>query len=814
MSYKKFFLSFLLLYPVILIAQESTIKGKIIDADGKPIPNANVYLNNSPYGTTTQNNGDFSLTFLSGDSDTLMVSSMGFKTKKIHLDEIDYSQTLIIRLETSVESIDEVHVISLQEKDRSLMKIEKMNFELLPTSSGEIESIIKNMPGVSSRNELSYQYSVRGGNFDENLIYVNDIEIYRPIIVRSGKQEGLSFINSDMVSNINFSAGGFESQFGDKMSSVLNIKYTKPKEFDANVNLSLLGMSAHVHDQSENELFTYNLGVRYKSTRYLLNSLDVEGDYKPTFYDIQSYLTYKAGKNWNIEFLGNYNLNSYRFVPQTRSTSFGTFTDVLNFTVYYEGQEKDVFENYMGAVSANFNPSSNITLKFVASSFNTVESEAYDILGEYYLNELDKSMNSGTYGDSLMNLGTGGFLEHARNYLEGNVYSLAHKGLWDSGNNLLKWGVKYRREIIDDYTDEWKLVDSAGYSIPYSDTELNLYHVLKADNHLQSNRYSAFVQNTYEIPSVSSDWYVNAGLRGTYWEYGDVFILSPRMQISYEPGWQNNLGFHLSVGSYSQPPFYKEMKRPDGSLNRSIKAQKSLHFVFGSEYDFIMWNRPFKYTAEIYYKDIDNIIPYKSNNVRLRYAGENLAKGYAVGMDMRINGEFVEGIESWATLSIMETKEKITNQKFLADHENAKRGYYPRPTDQLINFSLFFQDYVPSFPTYKAHISLHYGSKLPFTSPESGRYDEIFYMPPYRRLDLGFSKSIKKKTNEDNSANFYEHIESIWIGFDIFNLLDINNTISYQWIKTVGNQTGQAAEYAIPNYLTSRRYNLKLILKF
>ncbi|MFP4047028.1 MAG: TonB-dependent receptor, partial [Bacteroidales bacterium] len=286
------------------------------------------------------------------------------------------------------------------------------------------------------------------------------------------------------------------------------------------------------------------------------------------------------------------------------------------------------------------------------------------------------------------------------------------------------------------------------------------------------------------------------------------------MQISYEPGWQNNLGFHFSAGSYSQPPFYKEMKRPDGSLNRDIQAQKSLHFVFGSEYDFIMWNRPFKYTAEVYYKDIDNIIPYKSNNVRLRYAGENLAKGYAVGLDMRINGEFVEGVESWASLSVMETKEKITNQQFLANHENAERGYYPRPTDQLVNFSLFFQDYVPSFPTYKAHISLHYGSKLPFTSPESGRFDEVFYMPPYRRLDLGFSKSIKKKKDENNSDGFYKNIESIWIGFDIFNLLDINNTISYQWIKTVGNQTGQAAEYAIPNYLTSRRYNLKLILKF
>ncbi|MFO8235840.1 MAG: carboxypeptidase-like regulatory domain-containing protein [Bacteroidales bacterium] len=812
MNYIRPFFVSLLLFPLFLSAQETSISGKILDQKGSPVPEANVYFKNSPYGTITDNSGDFKLTFTTGNDDTLMISSVGYSTRKMHLNEIDTSKSLIITLNPSVESIDEVRILSFYQEDRSLMKIEKKDFALLPTSTGELESIIKNMPGVSSRNELSYQYSVRGGNFDENLIYVNDVEIYRPIIVRSGKQEGLSFINSDMISSVSFSAGGFESHFGDKMSSVLNIKYMKPKEFNFNSNLSLLGASAHIQDVTESGRFTYNIGVRYKSTQYLLNSLDVEGDYNPTFYDVQSYLTYDLNKKWDLEFLGNYNLNTYRFEPQTRSTSFGTFRDALNFTVYYEGEEKDVFENYMGALSAIYNPSSNLTLKFIGSSFNTIESETYDIFSEYYLNELDKSMNSSTYGDSLMNLGTGGFLEHARNYLQGTVYSLAHKGIWNFGNNLMKWGMKYRREIIHDDTNEWKLVDSAGYSIPYSENELNLYHVLNAENNLQSNRYSAFIQNTYEIPSIASKWYINTGFRVTYWEFGDVFILSPRLHVTYEPVWKNNLGLHFSVGSYSQPPFYKEMKGPDGSLNRNIGAQKSIHFVLGSEYDFILWNRPFKYSAEVYYKDLDNIIPYKSNNVRLRYAGENLAKGYAAGLDMRINGEFVEGIESWASLSIMETKEKITDKQFLDEHDDAGKGYYPRPTDQLINFSLYFQDYVPNFPTYKAHISLHFGSKLPFSSPESDRYDEIYYMPPYRRLDLGFSKSIKQEKN--GQSKIFSNLESLWLGFDIFNVLDINNTISYQWIRTVGNQTGEAFEYAIPNYLTSRRYNLKVILKF
>ncbi len=817
MNYKAIILILLIAFPSTIKAQqEITLQGKILNQDNEPVPDANIFIQGTGKGTATNLDGlfDFRVTGVSF-SDSLIISCVGYQSRKMEVGSYLNKQEKILYLEPSIEYIEQVEVKSLYQKDRSLIKIEKKDFELLPTTSGDVESIIAKMPGVTSRNELSYQYSVRGGNFDENLVYVNGIEIYRPLIVRSGKQEGLSFLNSDMVSSINFSAGGFEARFGDKMSSVLDIQYKEPLEFAADADLSFLGGALHIQDISKNKKFTYNIGLRYKSNQYLLNTLDVQGDYQPTFYDVQSYLTYDVSEKFELEFLGNYNLNNYEFIPETRTTSFGTLTNALNLVVAYEGQERDRFENYLGALSAHYFPNNNVSLKFITSTFNTIESETYDILGQYSLNELDRAIGSETYGDSIMNIGTGGFLEHARNYLRGTVYSFSHKGTWDSGINLLKWGVKYKRERIDDQTEEWKMVDSAGYSIPYSDEKVNLYHSLKADNTIQSNRFSAYIQNTYEIPSVTAAWYLNGGIRATYWDFSDIFVISPRVLLSFNPNWKKDIGFHFSAGYYAQPPFYKEMKRPDGTINENIRAQKSVHFVLGSEYDFIAWDRPFKYTAEIYYKTMHDLIPYKVNNLRLRYAGENLAHGYATGIDMKINGEFVKGVQSWASLSIMETREDIEGDYYYTrDGRRVEPGYYPRPTDQLVNFSLFFQDYIPNYPTYKAHISLHYGSRLPFSPPGEGRYDQVFYMPPYRRLDLGFSKSVKRKQNNYPESNPFHYLESLWIGLDIFNVLDIDNTISYQWIKTVGNQEGQPSQYAVPNYMTSRRFNLKLVVKF
>ncbi|MGM0497143.1 MAG: TonB-dependent receptor [Bacteroidota bacterium] len=807
----------ILFFPVIAIAQNySYLDGKVLDKNSEPIPNANVYLSNrTSIGVTTDFDGNFSLRYPESIKDTLVISHMGYENRKISLSDAKKQEELVVRLEGSAEDIEQVQVSGDLRQDRSLIRIEKKAFELMPVTGGEVESIIKKMPGVSSRSELSYQYSVRGGNYDENLIYVNGIKIYRPITVSSGKQEGLSFLNSDMVSSVNFSAGGFESRYGEKMSSVLDIKYEEPKEFEGNVDMSLLGGALHLQDISENGKFSYNMGLRYKSNSYLLNSLDVDADYRPKFYDLQTFLTYSFTDDLDLNFLGNYSLNRYRFVPHTRETSFGTVQNSLNLNIYYEGQEIDKFENYTGALSLNYRPSSDLSLKFIGSAFRTSEEETYDILGEYYLNELDKSVDSESYGDSIMNIGVGGFLEHARNSLDGNVYSFSHKGSWINGLHNFRWGLKVNHNIFEDQMNEWKMVDSAGYSIPYSDSFVNLYSSVNADNNLSYTRLKGYFQDTYNFTTATAKWHINAGIRFTYGTLIHSLLVSPRASISFEPKTLENWEFHLSSGYYYQPPFFKELKMKDGSLNKNIDAQKSIHFVLGSEYDFMAWGRPFKYTADMYYKKLDDLIPYKINNVRVDYLGENRATGYAAGVDMKVNGEFVEGVESWASLSLMKTEEKMKDDYFINDEgEREEMGYYPRPTDQRFTFSLYFQDYIPNNPTYKMLLSLHYGSRIPFYPPQTERRDQVFRMPEYKRVDIGFSKLITGRKKDENASGPFKYIKSLWLGVEVFNLMDINNTISYQWVKTVGNQQGQSGEYAVPNYLTSRRFNLKLKMKF
>ncbi len=799
--------------PVLLFAQQVEIGGIVITPGNEPMPDVNIRIKDSNYGTVTNINGEFSIKREFQKTDSLIFSHLGYQTIVLPVEKFLSETNEPVTMQPGSEELEVVEVKGRKSIDRTLIKIDKKEFEYLPTTAGSVESIIKKMPGVAARNELSSQYSVRGGNYDENLVYVNGVEIYRPLIVRSGRQEGLSFLNSDMVSTINFSAGGFEARYGDKMSSVLDIKYKRPRKFAGDFDISFLGTSAHIEDQVGNGKLSYNTGFRYKTNQYLLNTLDQEGDYKPNFYDWQAFLNYKASDKLEFEFLGNYSLNKYKFIPQKRETSFGTIKDALNINIYYEGQEVDQFENYLGAFTTKYYPNNKLLMRFIASSFVTQESETYDILGEYYLNELDKAYNSETYGDSILNIGVGGFLEHARNYMTAKVHTLSHTGMWNEGLNVLRWGIKFKHEIIDDRTNEWKMVDSAGYSVPYNDSTINLYHTLNADNFIVSNRLSGYLQNTFHLPGEKADWYFNGGVRFSYWSFNNEFLVSPRISVSYEPRMNSRFRHYFSAGYYYQPPFYKEMKRPDGTLNHNIKAQKSIHFVLGTEYNFMAWGRPFKYTADVYYKKMDHLIPYKINNVKVRYAGENMAKGYATGIDMKVNGEFVDGVESWASLSIMKTEEDIKGDYYFNEQgERVEPGFYPRPTDQLVNFSLFFQDYVPSFPTYKMQLSLHYGSRLPFSPPNSERYDLIFEMPSYRRVDIGFSKLIIGEKSADRG--FFKHLKTWWIGLEIFNLLDVNNTISYQWIQTVNNQSGISGEYAVPNYLTSRRFNLKMIVKF
>ena len=794
-----------------------SLKGKVIDVEGKPVESAHIRNMSNNTGVISEKDGSYSLKIPQDKNVLVQVSCIGYEASSFTINsKTDEISDFNIVLEIFVSDIGEVSVIGELSPESNLVKIEAKHISLNPDISGNLESLIKTLPGVSSNTELSSQYSVRGGNYDENLVYVNDIEIYRPMLVRSGQQEGLSFLNSDMVSSIKFSSGGFESRFGDKMSSVLDIRYNRPVDFSGTVSLSLLGGTAHLEDISKNGKFTYNAGFRYKTSQYVLNSLETKGNYNPNFYDFQSYLTYKVNRKLDFDFLAYYALNSYQFEPENRETSFGTVSKAINLKIYYDGQEVDKFETYMGAFTTSYNPNENLSLKLIFSAFKTFEEETYDIQGQYYLNELDNTLGSDTYGDSIMNIGIGTFLNHARNYLTANVYSVSFKGGYYSTNNKLRWGAKYNYEEIDDEMSQWKMLDSAGFSLPYNGETIELYETARALNKIQSNRISAYIQNTYNKKLANNaDFYFNIGLRANYWDFNDEFIVTPRMSVAYKPDWIKDMMFRFSSGLYYQPPFYKEMKNHQGVINENIKSQKSIHFVLGNDYNFQAWNRPFKLTSELYYKILNDIIPYKIDNVHLVYSAENMAKGYAYGIDFKINGEFVQGIESWASLSLMQTKEDIESDFYInSDGITIEPGYYARPTDQLINFSLFFQDYLPMNPSYRMNLSLHYGSRLPFSSPDENRYDQVFRMQAYKRVDLGLSKVIISKEKEFEKAAWLNVFDDMWLSFEVFNLLDINNTISYLWIKTVNNQVGDAAYYAVPNYLTSRRINFKLTAKF
>ena len=795
----------------------TSLNGKVVDREGKPIESAHIRNMSNNTGVISDNKGSYSLKIPLGKKVLVQVSCIGYKPRSYEITpQTDSLHNFMIVLDFAISDIDEVSVVGELSQETNLVKLETKHLQMNPDISGSLESLIKTMPGVSSNTELSSQYSVRGGNFDENLVYVNDIEVYRPLLIRAGQQEGLSFLNSDMVSSIQFSSGGFESRFGDKMSSVLDIRYNKPLDFSGSVSLSLLGGNLHFEDISKNGKFTYNTGIRYKTSQYVLSTLETKGDYKPNFFDVQTYLTYKINNKLDLDFLGYYALNSYRFVPENRETSFGTVKEALSLKIYYDGNEIDRFETLMGALTANYNPNEKLSFKLLFSAFQTIEQETYDIQGQYFLNELDNAYGSETYGDSIMNIGIGTFLNHARNYLTANVYSVSFKGAFYSGNHKLRWGAKYNYETIDDQMSQWKMLDSAGYSLPYTGESIELYETARANNRINSNRIAGFIQNTYnKTLRDQSELFINIGLRAQYWDFNNEFIITPRMLISYKPAWEKNMLFRFSSGLYYQPPYFKEMKNPEGFVNDDIKSQKSVHFVLGNDYVFNAWKRPFKLTTELYYKILNDLIPYKIDNVHLEYAGDNLAKGYAYGIDFKINGEFVQGIESWASLSLMQTKEDIKNDfYYTTDGLRVEPGYYPRPTNQLINFSLFFQDYLPMNPSYRMNLSLHYGTGLPFSSPDEDRYDQVFKMRAYKRVDLGFSKVIISKEKQFEKSAWLNVFEDMWISLEVFNLLDINNTISYMWVKTVNNQSGQAAQYAVPNYLTSRRLNLKLTAKF
>ena len=782
-------------------SNNATLVGKVVDVDGQPLELVNIALRDYPIGTSTNRRGEFLLRIPARRDITVVFSSMGYVTlvKSIQAGT-EERVTMNVTLSRSTTEIGEVNVTENRRNSGGLERIDpRLTSNLSTAGGGAVETLIKTLPGVSSNNELSSQYSVRGGNFDENLVYVNDIEIYRPFLIRAGQQEGLSFINSDMVSSIEFSAGGFSARYGDKMSSVLDIKYRKPAEFKGSVSGSLLGGSVHVEDLAFNGKLSHITGIRYKTNKYLLGSLDEKGEYDPRFMDIQTYLTWKFSDKLDISFLGNIAQNRYHFIPQTRETAFGTWDAPLNTKIYFQGSEVDNFLTQLGALSLNFHPNENLNLKFIASAYLANEEETYDILGEYYLNQLERNMSSEDYGDSILNLGVGTFLNHARNYLDAKVVSFSHKGAYNSENHLLNWGIKIQHERIDNQINEWIYRDSTGYSLPYSDKEVLLYYTLNSKSSLQSMRSTGYLQDTWQIPVASGDLYLNGGVRAHYWSYNRETVVSPRVSINYFPDWKEDISFRFATGWYHQPAFFKELLNPDGEIETGNKAQRSFQVLLGSDYIFTAWNRPFRFSSEAYYKHMTRLTPYQIDNVRIRYLPDQLANGYATGLDMKINGEFVSGVQSWASLSLMKTQENIVGDG---------HGYIPRPTDQRFNFSLYFQDYLPGNPTWKMYMSAFYGSRLPVGPPKSERWQDTFRMPPYRRVDMGISKVLISQSSP-GPGKIMEAIDDLSISLEVFNLLNINNTVSYFWVTSNWGDM-----YAVPNYLTSRKINLKVAITF
>lgn len=802
MSKKFTILLILILVNLITLGQRNnaTLKGVIKDSEGLPLDMVNISLKEFPLGTSSNRKGEFILRIPAKKNLVIVYSSVGYKAVLDSVfaenEEGIFRDITLIKSDLQIEEV----VVSRNRNADGITRIDSKLLDALPNAgSGAVETMLKTLPGVSSNNELSSQYSVRGGNFDENMVYVNDIEIYRPFLIRSGQQEGLSFINSDMVSTIDFSAGGFDAKYGDKMSSVLDIKYRKPSDFRGSASVSLLGANAHFEDVALKGKLAHISGIRYKTNQYLLGSLDEQGEYNPNFLDFQTYITYQVSEKLAISFLGNVAQNQYRFAPETRETTFGTWNAPLNTKIYFSGQEVDEFQTYTGALSANYHPNNNVNLKFIASSYYAKEKETYDILGQYYLNQLERDLSSEEFGDSVLNLGTGSFLNHARNTLDAMVYSFSHRGAFNTSNHLINWGIKFQHEEIKDKINEWVFRDSTGYSIPYSDSDVLLFYTLNSRSKISSNRFTGFIQDVWNTEVKSGDLYVTGGVRFNYWDFNNELLISPRFTLSYYPDWESKMSFRLSAGMYHQSPFFKELKFTDGTVDYNTEAQRSYQIVAGTDLIFTAWNRPFRVTSEAYYKYMNRLIPYQIDNVRIRYLPEQEAVGYATGLDMKINGEFVSGVQSWASLSIMQTKEDIKDDG---------HGFIPRPTDQWVNFSLFFQDYLPGNPSYRMTLSGFYGSRLPTGPPNGERYQDVFRMPPYRRIDLGFSKVLISSASPVN-RKLLQHINDMWISLEVFNLLDINNTISYFWVSSL-----QGDQFAVPNYLTGRRFNLKLTVKF
>ena len=801
-------------------AQIAHIKGVILDKNNQPVSNVNV--SSQSIGTTSNDNGFYILKVPANQKVVVIFSHISLKkvTLAINLKpNEDYEFNLVLNDQN--EQMGEV-IITINNKKRvqGITVLEPEMIRKIPGANPGVENILKSLPGVNSNNELSTQYAVRGGNYDENLVYVNEIEVYRPFLIRSGQQEGLSFTNTDLVQNVDFSAGGFQSKFGDKLSSVLDITYRTPTQFGAVAEASLLGASLAVDAVSKNGKWSTVNGIRYRNNSLLVNSQETQTNFTPVFADVQTNVNFKPSDKWEFSFLGNISSNDYEYQPLTRQTNFGTINDPMALLIFYEGQEKDKYTTVFGAIKSTYTASENSTYKLIASAYHTQEQEYFDILAQYRLGEVDSNFGSENFGDVAFTRGIGSQLNHARNDLDALIINTELKGIHNWKNNQFEWGAKFTRESIRDRVIEWEVIDSAGFLInppfkflpkndqPYSPYTGPLvpYQNVRATNFVDINRFSGYVQWSRKGYIGANEVWMNAGVRSQNWMVsGDnissstQITFSPRAQFSLKPNWSKDMFFRLSGGLYHQPPSYRELRDANGIVQPDVKAQQSIHIVLSNDYSFKIWNRPFKMVSELYYKSLTDVNPYTLDNVRIRYAAANNAKAYAQGFDFRLNGEFVPGTESWFSFGYLKTEENIDN-----------KGFISRPTDQRLKFALLFQDYMPKIPSIKLYLNLVYNTGLPGGSPSYA--DPYLYqnrLRDYRRADVGFSKVLIDDQNPTNKK-WLQSFKELAIGLEIFNLFDNQNAITNTWVRDVYSKN----QYAIPNYMTTRVFNVKVNMRF
>ena len=772
-------------------AQTFTLKGKVMDGDMQPLELATVSCVAQDKVTMTNLKGEFSLQLHSTDSVVVRFTMIGYKGKTRVLRHPRGTQTIQIQLIDESRQLNEVTITEQRRQTGTTQQLDTKDIGRAPSATGNaVEELIQQQAGVSTHSELSSQYNVRGGSFDENCVYINKVEVYRPFLVRSGQQEGLSVINPDMVEKIGFSTGGFEARFGDRMASALDITYRKPKRLEGTASVSLLGASAYLG--VANKKLSWSNAIRYKTNSYLLGSLEAKGEYRPSFLDYQTYLSYQPNKRWTIDLIGNIAVNHYNFVPKDRETKFGTMENVKDFRVYFDGHEKDVFRTYFATASITRHLSPQTNLSLIASAFYTKEQERYDIQGQYWLTQTETSEN----------LGVGTYMEHARNYLEANVESaklmLTHK----AGKHEIETAVSYRMEHITEQSREYEMRDSAGYSVPHTGKDLYLIYTLNAHNKLNANRIEAYAQDTYKFSSSSEETFytLNYGIRFAHWNFNRETLLSPRVSLGIVPAFNHNVTLRLAAGLYYQAPFYKELRDTTtlagittATLNSHIKSPRSIHLIGGYDYRFRMNERPFRFTAEAYYKLLSRLIPYSVSNVKIVYYGDNSASGHAAGIDLKLYGEFVPGTDSWVSFSLMSTKMKHNGRTM------------PLPTDQRFAMNLFFTDYFPGTTRWKMALKLAYADGLPFGPPHRETDMQAFRAPAYKRADIGMS--YRALNNEDRHVK--TPFRNVWLSLDCLNLLGIHNVNSYYWITDVTSQ-----QYAVPNYLTGRQLNFRVQVEF